>query len=34
LSQWKKAALENLTTVFVDDRKVFKQQRQQEQKIE
>ncbi len=34
LSQWKKAALENLAAVFTDDRKVAKQQRQQEQKIE
>ena len=32
LSQWKKAALENLAAVFVDDRKAAKQQRLQEQK--
>jgi|GEM_PF-5354924 len=27
LSQWKKTALENLASVFVDDRKVGKQQK-------
>jgi len=34
LSQWKKAALENLSAVFVDERKAAKQHRQQEQKVE
>ena len=34
LSQWKKAALENLAAVFVDDRKAAKQQRLQEQKMD
>ena len=34
LSQWKKAALDNLAAVFVDERKVTKQQRLQEQEID
>ena len=34
LSQWKKVAMENLASVFTDDRKVAKQKRQQEQKME
>ncbi len=33
LSQWKKTALDNLATVFVDERKAKKQQKAQEQKI-
>ncbi len=34
LSQWKKAALDNLAAVFVDERKVTKQQRLQEQEVD
>jgi transposase-like protein len=34
LSQWKKTALENLASVFVDDRKAAKQQKVQEAQIE
>jgi len=34
LSQWKKTALENLSSVFVDDRKVAKQQKAKEAEIE
>jgi len=34
LSQWKKTALENLASLFVDERKAAKQQQAQEQKIE
>lgn len=34
LSQWKKTALENLSSVFVDERKVAKQQKAQEAEIE
>lgn len=34
LSQWKKTALDNLATVFVDERKAVKQQKVQEQKID
>jgi transposase-like protein len=34
LSQWKKTALENLASVFVDDRKAAKQQKSQEAEIE
>jgi len=34
LSQWKKAALDNLAAVFVDERKVAKQQRLQEQEMD
>jgi transposase-like protein len=34
LSQWKKMALDNLATVFVDQRKAVKQQQAQEQKMD
>ncbi|MCY0870822.1 MAG: hypothetical protein OWT27_09610 [Firmicutes bacterium] len=34
LSQWKKAALENVASLFVDERKAIKEQKTQEQKIE
>jgi transposase-like protein len=34
LSQWKKTALENLSSVFVDDRKIAKQQKAKEAEIE
>jgi transposase-like protein len=34
LSLWKKTALENLASVFVDDRKAAKQQKVQEAQIE
>ena len=34
LSQWKKAALDNLAAVFVDERKVTKQRRLQEQEMD
>jgi transposase-like protein len=34
LSQWKKVALENMSSLFVDERKAVKEQKAQEQKIE
>src|SRR5579875_503261 len=34
LSQWKKTALDNMSMLFVDERKAAKQQKEQEQKIE
>jgi transposase-like protein len=34
LSQWKKTAMDNLASLFVDERKAVKQQKTQEQKIE
>jgi transposase-like protein len=34
LSQWKKTAMDNLASLFVDERKAAKQQKAQEQKIE
>jgi putative transposase len=34
LSQWKKTAMDNLASLFVDERKVAKQQKAHEQKIE
>jgi transposase-like protein len=34
LSQWKKTAMDNLASLFVDERKAAKQQKVQEQKIE
>ncbi len=34
LSQWKKVALENMASLFVDERKAIKEQKTQEQKIE
>lgn len=33
LSQWKKVALENMASLFVDERKAIKEQKTQEQKI-
>ena len=34
LSQWKKVAVENMASLFVDERKAVKEQKVQEQKIE
>ena len=34
LSQWKKVAVENMVSLFVDERKAVKEQKVQEQKIE
>ncbi len=34
LSHWKKTAIDNMASLFVDERKAAKQQKMQEQKIE